>query len=269
MTIQDYTLIISAAFTGALAHCAGMCGGIVIALNMKEIDSKLKQILANLLYFIGKACGYVCVGIIFTLIGVNLSLNSTASGIIFITLGILLAISATIFTFFPKGFRIITKSNRKHKSANSNTKNETRDFIKYTDESSKDNKDYFAKAKTLFAMAYKTSFSMVLKSDSFIKFFVIGILNGFLPCGLVYMFALQAAKTMNVLDSIIVMLLFSLGTFLPLFLVGMLSVRLLNSTRRKIFLWLCFAIMIYFSAQSIYTGYVQLSGNKDNIHHHH
>ncbi|RDU70709.1 hypothetical protein CQA66_07675 [Helicobacter aurati] len=263
MTIQDSLLIVGAAFTGSLAHCTGMCGGIVLSLNMKErIDSKLKQILANLLYFFGRLCGYCFVGIAFTLLGMNFSRNHVLNGIIFIVLGVLLFISATIFTFFPKGFKVFTQASKPDSKIHSRYKFSLIRLCVQAIES----------LQALLTFFYKKTFGIAFRSEKFIRFFVIGILNGLLPCGLVYMFALQAAQTMSVMKAMFVMLLFGLGTFLPLFLMGILSLGLLSSRMRSFFLRLCFVIMVYFSGQSIYHGYMQITANasdSSHLHHHH
>ena len=51
-----------------------------------------------------------------------------------------------------------------------------------------------------------------LKKKRTDTFFTIGFLNGFLPCGLVYMAIFAAIATANVLDGSLYMLLFGLGT---------------------------------------------------------
>ena len=59
MNFHDYLLLLSAAFFASLSHCVGMCGGIVVGLNMRQFDSsKILQALANILYFFGRMCSY-------------------------------------------------------------------------------------------------------------------------------------------------------------------------------------------------------------------
>lgn len=61
--------------------------------------------------------------------------------------------------------------------------------------------------------------------------FIIGVLNGFLPCGLVYMAATMALTEANALDAAWFMLFFGLGTF-PLMLLVSMSPALLSAKRR-------------------------------------
>lgn len=228
MNLESYLLILSAAFTASIAHCIGMCGGIVLAFNAKKLShAKILQIISNILYFLGRMCGYIIIGIIFSIISKSLSFGTTSQGIVFIVLGILLFFVAFTTTFMPKFSNIIPTNYR----------------------------------------WYKKFFFYCFHSSNVSSSFVIGILNGFLPCHLVYMFAIKAADSMNVWHAILTMIVFALGTFLPLFLVGVFSANLMNSKFRWICLRISFLIMIYFSCISVYKGSMMLRG--DTMHHNH
>lgn len=230
MDAWSYLLLLSAAFFASLSHCVGMCGGIVVGLNMRQFDSsKILQALANILYFFGRMCGYIIVGLCFVLIGKSFGFSETGKSIIFIMLGILLFITAFIVTFRPKIIGNITPSGN------------------YS--------------------WYKKAFHNAMHSKSIAGFFIIGILNGFLPCHLVYMFAIKAADSLSVWHSILSMIVFSFGTFLPLFLVGFFSQQLFHSTFRRIFLYIAFIIMCYFAIHSIYNGITLLQNPRDMKHH--
>ena len=60
-----------------------------------------------------------------------------------------------------------------------------------------------------------------------------GVLNGFLPCPLVYAFAAQAAGSGGALPGLLVMLAFGLGTFPAMLLVAGLGDRLRGVWRRR------------------------------------
>jgi sulfite exporter TauE/SafE len=60
----------------------------------------------------------------------------------------------------------------------------------------------------------------------------LGVLNGFLPCPLVYAFALQAAATTAVLPGMTVMAAFGLGTFPAMLLMGFGGAALGTRVRR-------------------------------------
>ena len=59
------------------------------------------------------------------------------------------------------------------------------------------------------------------------------MLNGFLPCPLVYAFAAQAAGSGGALPGLLVMLAFGLGTFPAMLLVAALGDRLRGAWRRR------------------------------------
>lgn len=69
------------------------------------------------------------------------------------------------------------------------------------------------------------------KSDRLGSMLSIGVLNGFLPCGLVYMAATMALAEGNAFNAAWFMLFFGLGTY-PLMLVVSLSPALLSAKRR-------------------------------------
>lgn len=230
MSFESYLLLLSAAFFASLSHCVGMCGGIVVGLNMRQFDhSKILQALANILYFCGRACSYMVIGLCFVLIGKTFGFSQNAKAYIFIVLGILLFGAAFIITFYPKAFGNIAPSGN------------------YS--------------------WYKKAFKSAMSGQGIGGFFIVGILNGLLPCHLVYMFAIKAADSLSVWHTILGMFVFSLGTFLPLFLVGFFSQQLFHSKMRRFFLYLAFIIMSYFAAMNIYKGVQMLQGAED-MHHH-
>lgn len=229
MSIESYFLFFTAAFLASLSHCVGMCGGIVVGLNMCRFgDSRAMQALANVLYFCGRACSYMVVGLCVVLIGKGFGFSQNAKAFIFIMLGILLFITAFLVTFYPKILSALPSTSK---------------FGFYT-----------------------KAFKNALQSQSVVGFFIVGILNGLLPCHLVYMFALKAADSLSIWHALFGMFLFSLATFLPLFLVGFLSQQILNSSLRRIFLYVAFAIMSYFAVMNVYKGVQLLQNDSMNMH---
>ncbi len=231
MSFEIYILFLFATLMASFSHCIGMCGGIVVGLNMRKFDnSKILQAFANVLYFVGRMCGYIIIGLCFTLIAKNFGFNETARAIILIVLGVLLFLVAFIITFYPRLLGNVSPSGN-------------------------------------YAW-YKNAFQKAIKSQSIFAFFIVGLLNGFLPCHLVYMASIKAADSLNIWHSILTMFIFSIGTFVPLFLVGIFSSSLLQSSLRKIFLWIAFVIMSYFAFNNIYNGINMLSNSQDSMQHH-
>jgi len=60
-------------------------------------------------------------------------------------------------------------------------------------------------------------------SKSLNSFYILGLLNGLLPCGLVYFFAVSAASTGSAVWGAVVMLIFGLSTIPALFSLGVFT----------------------------------------------
>ncbi|HVD98918.1 MAG TPA: sulfite exporter TauE/SafE family protein [Cytophagaceae bacterium] len=89
---------------------------------------------------------------------------------------------------------------------------------------------YLGKFSMLF-LKFKNKFSLLLKKRTLPSLFLIGILNGLLPCGMVYMALVGAIATGSSLTGSVYMILFGLGTFPLMFLV--FYVNTLATTWRK------------------------------------
>ncbi|MBK7964195.1 MAG: sulfite exporter TauE/SafE family protein [Bacteroidetes bacterium] len=73
-----------------------------------------------------------------------------------------------------------------------------------------------------FTTYFKKSLGAIMQKKSFASLYFIGILNGFLPCGFVYLALAGAASSHSVLEGMSYMALFGLGT-IPMMLVISLS----------------------------------------------
>jgi uncharacterized protein len=78
----------------------------------------------------------------------------------------------------------------------------------------------------------KDSLRYFLKKGGKTGFFVTGVMNGFLPCGMVYIALMASLAFQNPLDAAMYMGIFGLGTF-PALLVVMISGQLLKLSWRK------------------------------------
>lgn len=265
MVFESYFALFVAAFLASLSHCIPMCGGIALGLNMRfvgrdskdsNIDfktrktSKITQILANILYFCGRSFSYIFIGLLFSVISVGVGFSERAHAIMLIVLGILLIIFAFCATFLPKFLSFNTGL-----IMTANTQN--------------------SGISSVFRF-YKNTFKKMLKAQSLTSFFVIGILNGLLPCHLVYMFALSAASSVSLWQSLVVMVLFCVATFPVLFGVGLFATSVANSRLKGLFMQLAFIIMCFFAANNIYKGVsfftqdsTRLESNPHNQHLHH
>lgn len=176
-------------------HCIGMCGPIAFALPVKS-TSFFHKIISAILYNSGRLTTYVLFGLLFGIIGQGISTASTQQTIS-IALGVILIFSVIL----PKS--VINKINP----------TSTIGF-------------YISKVKT--------SLGKLLQSSSTPNLIFIGLLNGLLPCGLVYAAIGGSIATGSVTDGALFMLAFGLGTLPMMFSAVLLSNFISLSFRNKI-----------------------------------
>lgn len=194
-----------------------MCGGIVLVLNSKIAQNNLPALFCNLLYNIGRLSAYLLIGILCGGIGIVFEINPQIKGMALIFIGVLTGLFGGILLFAPKFLSRLEPS------------------ISST-------------------QGFKTFFSKLLKSQNITSFFLLGFLNGFLPCGIVYYFALIALASGGMLKGAIVMGIFGISTFLPMLFVGILSSLVLNSSLKNIMLKISSIVMVVLGIFTIYKG---------------
>jgi uncharacterized protein len=86
----------------------------------------------------------------------------------------------------------------------------------------------------LFNKKIKKLFSYFLSQKTFASMFILGLINGFLPCGFLYFAATASVIAGSPLGGTIYMALFGLGTAPAMFAVGILA-KFMNRRLRKIF----------------------------------
>lgn len=174
-------------------HCIGMCGPIALALPLNN-ESWFNRFSGAFLYNIGRTITYGVLGVLFGLIGAGLSFAGFQKWVS-ITMGILMIASV----LFP-GI-----------SRNLNT--ETSSFS--------------------FMRKLRFQIGRLFQKRSNSSLFLIGLLNGLLPCGLVYMALAGALATADLFLSVVFMIMFGLGTIPMLFAVSILG-NIATSRLRKI-----------------------------------
>jgi len=217
----DIVSIITIAFFGSFGHCLGMCGGIVIAYSSTKIDKKLSktmQSIAHLIYSLGRITTYVMLGAIFGAIGGVAKLNGYTMAAMTMVAGVFMILA---------GLSLLGKLK----------------FLTRLEHS-------FSKSKL-----YQNIFRQVLRSRSLYSFYILGILNGFLPCGLVYFFAVTAASTGSALWGAFVMLIFGLSTVPALFSLGYFTGLFTKSSFRQLMMNIASLVVILFGIYTIYRGY--------------
>ena len=181
-----FTLAIVAISLGLLSsfHCLGMCGPIAFALPVNQ-KSRASKFLGIALYNLGRILTYSILGLLVGFFGEGLRFMGV-SQTISIVLGVLLILSVI--------------------------------FSKYVIKFSGHNKYIYQ-----FNTFVKSKLGLFLTKKSNISLFLIGTLNGLIPCGVVFI-ALQGSLIQNNLfNSWLFMLIFGLGTVPMMFSVAYLS----------------------------------------------
>ncbi|HIC77943.1 MAG TPA: sulfite exporter TauE/SafE family protein [Sulfurovum sp.] len=217
----DILYIMGIAFLGSFGHCIGMCGGIVIAYSGTKIEQKwgkTKQAISHLFYSFGRIVTYMTLGAMFGYIGGVASFNNTANGIMWIVAGVAMILAGLSLLGKIKFLVIIENSLSK-------------------------------------SIWYQQSFKSLLRSQSLLSFFLLGMLNGLLPCGLVYSFAIIATSTGSAFLGALVMLIFGLSTIPALFSLGFFVGIFNQSSFRNIMIRLAAIAVLLYGVFTIYNGY--------------
>jgi sulfite exporter TauE/SafE len=225
METVNLLTIITIAFLGSFGHCVGMCGGIVVAYSSIKLGhepSKSYQAMAHLLYSLGRVTTYATLGAVFGYLGGVITFSNTANGALLIFAGIVMILAGLSLLGKIKFLTII-----EHSFSSSGF--------------------------------YKKSFKKVLNSKSLFSFYLLGMLNGLLPCGFVYFFAIAAASTASALDGAVVMSVFGLATIPAMFGLGF-ATSLASSTQfRNMMMALSSIAVITYGIFTLYNGYTYLN----------
>ncbi len=217
----DLLIILSTAFLGSVGHCIGMCGGIVVAYSSSKIDHKssyLKQTLSHLAYNFGRVTTYTVLGGMFGYLGKVAAFTPTTKGVLFLLTGLLMVLA---------GLSLIGN-------------------LKFL------NSAEWSVSKYAW---FQNSFRRLMASDTYGSFYLLGMLNGIIPCGLVYSFAIFAASTASPLYGAIVMALFGLATIPALFFLGFVTKFLQKGNLRGTMMKLASMLVIVYGIMTLYKGY--------------
>jgi hypothetical protein len=180
-------------------HCVGMCGPIAIALPLNN-TSWFTRIFGSLTYNTGRTLAYTFMGAVFGLVGMGLKMSGLQQWVSII-MGIIMILSVLLPALFQK----------------------TRFYDKNIDR---------------FSQFLKERFHKFFLIRSYTSLFTIGILNGFLPCGLVYIAIAGALASGDVINGTLFMAFFGLGTIPMLFILNIagniLSTRFRTAVRKII-----------------------------------
>ncbi|MEJ2195644.1 MAG: sulfite exporter TauE/SafE family protein [Ignavibacteriaceae bacterium] len=173
--------ILTAFFVGLFGslHCIGMCGPIAIALPVPD-STNVSFFFGRLLYNLGRVVSYMLLGALFGLVGQRIALAG-AQQFVSIALGVIILISVLL----PQK-----------------------------------QKNYIIQLSLVqkVVQPLKANIGMLFRKGTFSSMFSIGILNGFLPCGFVYIGLAGAITSGDAISGAAVMFLFGVGTIPAMFM---------------------------------------------------
>ncbi|MHB0755052.1 sulfite exporter TauE/SafE family protein [Polaribacter sp. M15] len=167
-------MLVSAIIFGLLGsfHCIGMCGPIAFMLPVDRQNS-VKSFFQIISYHLGRLFTYSLIGLLFGFLGKGFYFFGFQQ-----QLSIIVGVLMILTIIFPKILQKLSVS----------------------------------KKISTVVLKIKNSLGKELKKKGNDTFFTIGFLNGFLPCGLVYMAVFGAITTSNAFTGSLYMFLFGLGT---------------------------------------------------------
>lgn len=176
-------------------HCIGMCGPIAIALPLGR-KSVFDRILGALNYNIGRTITYGLMGGLFGFLGKGLQMAGFQQWA-----SIIMGVVMILSVIFPAIFR------------------GKLDFNRFTGRYAG---KLIVKLRTLFGKQSKRNLLLI------------GLLNGLLPCGLVYVAIAGAINTNDTLTGILFMVMFGLGTIPVMLGIALAGNMLAASVRTKL-----------------------------------
>ena len=234
---METALILSAIGLGFASgfHCIGMCGPIALSMGLTK-QQAINYHLQNTTYNIGRIVTYAFLGAILGLVGEGFQFAGIQQYLT-IAVGIVLIIMA-LFSFGGK--------------------------------------DFASKISFLskFLLSIKMNLGKYLQKPGYSSRFITGILNGFLPCGMVYMALTASLAAGGIWQGALFMTLFGLGTFPFMFAVVFFGTMMSAAFRIKV-LKIIPAMMIVlgglFVLRGLELGIPLVSPKKEAmqvIHHH-
>ncbi len=176
-------------------HCVGMCGPIALALPLNR-ESLLSKITGALIYNSGRIFTYSLFGALFGLLGQSIVIAGYQQALS-ITLGTVVLLMLLLPNKIVNKFKVFTSA--------------------------------FS-----YIGSVKQKLKNLFKKNSLTSLFLIGTLNGLLPCGLVYLGIAGAAASGNIIQGSLFMAAFGLGTLPAMLTTALISNSININFRKKI-----------------------------------
>ncbi|PXY40760.1 hypothetical protein DMB65_11040 [Flavobacterium cheongpyeongense] len=180
-------------------HCIGMCGPIAMMLPVDR-QNEAKKITQIITYHLGRLAAYASIGLLFGLLGRGFFLAGLQQ-----KTSVFIGVAMILIVVIPE-----------------------RVFNKYN----------FSKPVYRIISKIKSTLGSQFKKKSYKAIFTIGLLNGFLPCGMVYAALFGAIAMQSAGFGVLYMILFGLGT-IPLmttvvYINGMIQLPFRNKIQKAV-----------------------------------
>ena len=168
-------MLFSAFILGLISslHCVGMCGPIAMMLPVDRTN-EAKKVTQIITYHLGRLTAYSTIGLIFGLLGRGFFLAGMQQ-----KMSVFIGVAMILIVLIPEKL-----------------------FAKYN----------FSKPVYKVISNIKSTLGSQFKKKTYKSLFTIGLLNGFLPCGMVYVALFGAIAMQSAGFGILYMLLYGLGT---------------------------------------------------------
>jgi uncharacterized protein len=183
-------------------HCVGMCGPLAMALPVRHLP-RAKQLFASTLYHTGRVITYTLAGALFGLAGRGVYMAGFQQWFS-MSIGMVLLLTALLYGIF-------------HWS-------------------------YMPSWLHSFYLKIQQLMTRLLHWRGYTGFLLLGMANGLLPCGMVYLAIAGALTASSVIQGILFMCAFGIGTLPAMIALSFFGVRIRLSHRQLIKKWMPYAI---------------------------
>ena len=210
-------------------HCVGMCGPIAMLLPVDR-SSQAKKVTQIVTYHVGRLTAYGSMGLLFGLLGKGFFMAGMQQ-----KLSIIIGIVMIIVVLLPEKL-----------------------FAKYN----------FSKPMYRLIASLKQKLGSQFKKKTYKSLFTIGLLNGFLPCGMVYVALFGAIAMQSPEMGVLYMISFGLGTIplmsIVVYIHSFLSLTVRNRIQ-KIIPYVAVGIGLLFILRGLGLGIPYVSPNTTSL----
>ena len=240
----SFVSIFVIALVASLGHCVGMCGGLVVAYTHAKLHNPralLRNALSHLLYICGRVCAYMALGAVFGGFGAVFAQNMHTKAIMGVGVGALLLIFGFAYLLFPNVLRIFEPSLSPHTPQDSHSAKDAQSTHRQS------------LPKRAFAAIFGL-FAYLLRSRSMGSFFLLGVCNGILPCGIVYYFLLSAVASGSAMGGAVVMGIFGVASALVMFAFALFASSLMRVLKPAFFNTLAGLCMVGYGGYGVFSN---------------